>query len=271
MPQGEVDALFAELKAAGKSFPPDSPRGLLAQGTQTSLELAAKANPRWGEPHVRLASIETAPLAKVKELKIATDLEPRNFAYWQALADAQNAAGLPADAAKSWSAAERTAPTEAERARMHQTRLDTEERKTDFELSERKRKADEEAAALQKVKDDATARIHAAEDAANRELGGLKPGGDAPIKWDDLHSGPTVTGTLTKIDCLNGPLRLIIQKTGGGSAALLIRDPKKLLGDTPRGYACGAQRPARKIKVLHDDKPDAKLGTAGDIQFIEFP
>ncbi len=268
MPKTEVDTLFAELQAAGKSFPPDSPRGLFAQGTQTSLELAAKANPRWGEPHFRLAAFETAPLAKVKELKIAAELEPRNVAYWQALADAQTAAELPADAAKSWSSAERAAPTEAERARIHQARLDAEQRKTDFEIAERTRTKEEEAAALQRVKDNAVAEIHAAEDAANRQLGGLKPG-EVPIKWDDLHSGPTVTGTLTRVDCLNGPIRLNIQKTGGGSAALLIRDPKTFLGTS--APTCGVQRPARKIKVLHDDKPDAKLGTAGEIQFIEFP
>jgi hypothetical protein len=270
MPQTEIEALFAELKAAGKSFPPDSARGLLAQGTQTSLELAAKANPLWGEPHVRLAAFETAPLAKVKELKIAVGLEPRKFEYWRALAEAQTAAELPVDAAKSWIAAERAAPNEADRARMHQIRLDAEQRKTDFAIAEKKRIAEEEAAALQRVKDNAAAEIHAAEEAANRQLGGLKPG-DAPIKWDELHSGPTVTGTLTRVDCLNGPLRLIIQKTGGGSAALLIRDPKTFLGNNPRAYICGAQRPARKVKVLHDDKPDAKLGTAGEIQFIEFP
>jgi len=270
VPQPEIDALFAELKAAGKSFPPDSPRGLLAQGTQTALELAIKANPRWAEPHVRLAAFETTPLGKVKELKIATDLEPRNVSYWQALADAQTAAGQHTDAAKSWIAAERAAPTEAERAQMHQTRLDAEQRKTDFAISERKRLAEEEAAALQRVKDNAAAEIHAAEAAANRELGALSTN-QAPIKWDELHSGPTVTGTLTRIDCLSGPLRLTIQKTGGGSAALLIRDPKTFLNAGARAYTCGAQRPARKIKVLHDDKPDAKLGTAGEIQFIEFP
>jgi hypothetical protein len=270
MPQTEVDALLAELKAAGKSFPPDSARGLLAQGTQTSLELAAKANPRWAEPHVRLAAFETAPLDKVKELKIAAELEPRNAGNWEALAEAQTAAELPSDAVKSWSLAERSASTDTERARIHQTRLEAGQRKTDFELANRQRLADEEAARLQRIKDNAAAEIHAAEDAANRQLPGLKPG-ETAIKWDDLHSGPTVTGTLTRIDCLNGPLRLTIQKTGGGTAMLLIRDPKALLNSGVSTNACGVQRPARKIKVLHDDKPDAKLGTAGDIQFIEFP
>ena len=61
LPKSDVDDWLAELKAAGKTFPPASPRGLLAAGTAVSLEQAAKANPRWAEPHVRLAELETNP------------------------------------------------------------------------------------------------------------------------------------------------------------------------------------------------------------------
>jgi hypothetical protein len=81
-----VDDWLAELKAAGKTFSPVSPRGLLAAGTAVSLEQAAKANPRWAEPHVRLAALETNKLVKVSRLKTATTLEPNNSAYgklWQ--------------------------------------------------------------------------------------------------------------------------------------------------------------------------------------------
>jgi hypothetical protein len=275
LPQSEVDGLLAELQSAGKSFPPDSPRGLLAQGTLTSLELAAKANPRWGEPHVRLAALAADPGEKVKELKIATDLEPRNTAYWQALAEAQTAADLPVDAAKSWTRAELAAPTAAERARIRQIRLDAEQKRTDFELAERQRLADERARELQRLKDEAAARVHAAEDAANKQLGELKSGA-TPVPWNELDGANTVTGTLTRIECVagprkNGPLKLIVQQTGGGSAALLIRDPKAFLDNNPRAYTCGAQHPVQKVRITHDGKPDGKLGTAGDIRTIEFP
>src|SRR5689334_11495047 len=81
LPQSDVDDWLAELKAAGKTFPPASPRGLLAAGTAVSLEQAAKANPRWAEPHVRLAELETNALVKVSRLKAATALEPQNSAY----------------------------------------------------------------------------------------------------------------------------------------------------------------------------------------------
>ena len=124
LPKSDVDDWLAELNAAGKSFPPASPRGLLAAGTAVSLEQAAKENPRWAEPHVRLAELETNRLVKVSRLKEATALEPQNSAYWQALAEAQTDAGQPVDAAKSWISAERTARSDAERARIHQIRMD---------------------------------------------------------------------------------------------------------------------------------------------------
>jgi hypothetical protein len=95
LPQSDVDDWLAELKSAGKKFPLGSPRGLFAEGSVISIEQAAKANPRWAEPHVRLAELEANPLAKVARLKEATALEPQKSAYWQALAQAQTAAGQP--------------------------------------------------------------------------------------------------------------------------------------------------------------------------------
>ena len=50
-------------------------------------------------------------------------------------------------------------------------------------------------------------------------------------------------------------------------------DPQKISvhGSGVAEFACGVQRPARKIQVVHDAKPDAKLGTAGDVRVVEFP
>ena len=107
-----LDGLFAELAAGGKNFPPDSPRGLLEKNTRASLELAIKANPRWAEPHFKLAAFETTPELKVKELKAAATLDPRNASYWQALAQAQEAANLYEESVKSWSLAEHAAADE---------------------------------------------------------------------------------------------------------------------------------------------------------------
>ncbi len=176
-----VDALLAELSAGGKSFPPESPRGLLAKGTQSALELAAKANPRWGEPHFRLAALASTSTGKIEELKIATTLQPRNVAYWQALAEAQSAAKLYADAGKSWSEAEHAAPTEAEKVRIRQAHADLDARLADYEAAEKLRIAKEKADELQHIKNAAAAEVHAAEKAANQRLGGDSK--LTPVPW----------------------------------------------------------------------------------------
>ncbi|PYT18454.1 MAG: hypothetical protein DMG59_04455 [Acidobacteria bacterium] len=271
-----ISALMSELAAGGKGFPADSPRGLVSKGTRPALELAAKANPRWAEPHFRIAALETNPVAKIKELKTAATLEPRNPSYWQALAEAQMSANSYADAEKSWAAAERAAPTDADRTRIRQARTDMEDRRAAFEAAEKKRRAEEQARELQRVKDSAAAEVHAAEDAANRRLGPVPKSGKAAVPWWDDPQGEKISGTLTRVDCLNGPLRLTIQMDGvrkNGMVRLLVRDPKQIAvhGSPEAVFGCGVQRPPRKIKVVHNAKADAKMGTVGDVAVVEFP
>ncbi len=264
LPQSDVEDWLAELKAAGKTFPPTSARGLLAAGTAISLEQAAKANPRWAEPHARLAALETNALVKVSRLKAATALAPSNSAYWQALAEAQTAAGQPVDAAKSWISAERTAPGDDDRARIHQIRLAAEQRRIDAEMADTKRAADERAADLQRVKDAAAAEIRAAEAKANREQGGLKSGA-TPVPFSQVYGGETVTGTLTQVECLNGPRRLTIQNAKT-TVKVLVRGTEGL---NPADFTCGEQKPTRQVMVIHDAKPDAKMGTIGNVTTYE--
>jgi hypothetical protein len=269
-----AQALLAELAAAGKSFPPDSPRGLLAKGTRPALELAAKANPRWAEPHFRMAALETNPAAKIPELKIAAALEPRNSRYWQALAEAQTEANEYADAAKSWASAERAAATEADRLRLRQTRTDFEDRRAEFELAEKRRIAEERARDLQRVKDAAAAEVHAAEQSANNRLGGGADSAKCAIPWFGEPPGEKLSGMLARVDCLNnGPLRLTINIDGGGMIRLLIRDLDQLMVQNAGAakFACGVQRPPRKIKVIYNLKADAKLDVVGDVAMVEFP
>ena len=270
--ESAMNDLFAELKAQGKEFPAESPRALLAKGTRPALELAIKANPRWAEPHVKVAALESDPAGKIKELKAAANLEPRNSGYWQALAQAQAMAEQYADAEKSWMLAERSAANDAEREGIHKTRIDFEERRAAFEIAEKKRLAEERAAELQRIKDAAAAEVHAAEAAANQRMGGLKEG-PAPIAWWTDPDGQKVSGTLTRVDCMPDSMRLTVQPPSGAAVRLMIRDPNKLTvkGSGQAEFACGVQKPARKINLVHNGKPDAKLTTSGDVLVVEFP
>jgi len=265
--QAQVSDLLAELDAAGKSFPPGSPRWLLGEGTPTSLEAAGKANPRWGEPHFRLAALLDVPLAKVSELQIAASLEPGKSEYWQALAKAQTAVGQDDAAAKSWASAEHAAPTPAEAERIHQARLAADDRKTDFVLAARKRSADEEAADLQRVKDAAAARLHATENEINQRLGPLDS--KQPVaKWDEFER-QTLIGKVTRIDCVGTAMKFTVQPSIGQGVALWMPDPKAFFASTQKTFTCGVPKQPIGVRIIHDTKADPKQGTAGEIRSID--
>ncbi len=268
-----MDGVFAELAAGGKNFPPDSPRGLVEKNTHASLELAIKANPKWAEPQFKLAQLETDSVAKMKELKAAAALDPRNASYLQALAEAQAMADDYEGAAKSWSLAEKAAKDEPERARIHLAKMALDAARADFSEAEKKRRAEEAARDLERVKAEAAAEVHAAEAAANARLNAGKGAYQSPQAWWDEPTGQKVEGKLTRVECLNGPLRLTIQKDGGAIAKVAIRDLKKLTvnGSNEARFGCGVAKPARKIRLTYEAKPDAKLGTLGDVLVVEFP
>jgi hypothetical protein len=52
-----------------------------------------------------------------------------------------------------------------------------------------------------------------------------------------------------------------------------VRDLNKLTvnGATEAKFGCGVAKPARKIRLTYEKKPDAKLGTLGDVLVVEFP
>jgi hypothetical protein len=287
MDKAAVDAVLAELSAGGKNFPPDSARGLVAQGTTAAYELAMKANPRWGEPHFKLAQLQSNPAQRIAELKLAAKLDPRNVMYWQTLAEAQTGANQYGDAEKSWTAAMKAAPTDAERARIRQVRVDLTEKRADWEESERKRIALEQARELQRIKDAAAAEVHAAEAAINKKVGALDSN-QKPQAWWDESPGQKAAGKLARVDCLAGnSLRLTINLDGGGAIRLMIRDLNKLgvgSGNAPPSidpqsaepiqkakFVCGAQRVPSKIRVIYNVNADAKLNTVGDIAMVELP
>jgi len=273
IPEVAVPVLFEALKVAGKDFPPDSPRGLLKQGTREALRAAVKANPKWAEPHVALADLEYDPVEKAKELKLAAALAPRNSEIWQALAMAQTDSQLFADAEKSWVMAERDAVDDADKARIRKTRLDTNEQRVEYEIRQKKRKTDDETNELEQVKRAAEARIHAAEDAANKRNGSLKPG-TAVVPWWNDEEGEKLSGTLTSVDCVSDDaLRLTVRPSTGAAVRLMIPNVHNLAvkGANEVRFVCGVQKPAKEINLVHDGKPDAQQGTAGNVRTVELP
>jgi hypothetical protein len=273
IPDAGAAAMADDLKADGKDFPPESPRGLLKQGTKESVQAAMKANPKWAEPHVAMADIEYDPVEKAKELKLAAALAPRSSEIWRALAMAQTDSQFFAEAEKSWVMAERNALNDADKAKIHKARLDMGETRVEYEIRQKKRKTDDDTNELEQIKKAAEARIRAAEDAANKRNGTLKPGAVVVPWWND-EDGTKLSGSLTRVDCLAGDaLRLAVQPAGGAAVLLLIPNSRNIAvkGADEVKFVCGIQKPAKAINLVHDGKPDAQQGTAGNVHTVELP
>jgi hypothetical protein len=270
-PVPDTSLITKELQLGGKTFVAGTPRAMAERGTPESLQAAVKANPKWAEPHAKLAAMENNPQTKITELKQATSLQPRNVEYWLALAHAQEAAEQYDDAAKSWARAEIAAPNEDDRTKIHSARIEESEKRAEYDIELKKRLAALRAADLERIKKDAADEVHAAEAAANARQGGLKAG-EKPVAWWTQEQGEYVSGTLTRIECLSGSMRLTIQSANNATLRLAVEDPKQItVREGTAEFVCGVQKPTRKIGVVHDGKPNAKLNTTGNIKVVEFP
>jgi tetratricopeptide (TPR) repeat protein len=237
-----------------------------------AIRKAAQLNPRWAEPHARLAAIEEKPGLAIGMLKRAAELEPRNVQRWLQLADAQLAFKDFAAAGLSWRTAERAAPTEEERRKIEARRLEFEQQRIDLQAAERKRLEDEKAKELEKLRQEALNRIREAELRANAGAGAADPNRKVVDWWDDKTPKQTLTGSLERVDCLKGPARLVIRDNNGKPVQLLISDPGKivLMGEGEMTLGCGPQKPVRRVKIEYAPKPNAKLATAGEVAIVEF-
>ncbi|MEO8100118.1 MAG: hypothetical protein ABI811_20630 [Acidobacteriota bacterium] len=262
----EVAVLLEELKAAGKSFSPDSPRGLLAAGTRESLYAAIAANPKWAEPHARIAALMVDPKSRIAPLEKATQLEPRHSEYWEALAKAQTAANMFIEASKSWLGAERAAGTEAERARIRRERAAIEEQRVEAEMAIQRAARDEAERELRRVIAESEARVKAAETSANR-ANTLESGpstGQAAVSFKEGFSGIRVEGRLTEVECVDSILKLMIQVPNKSTTVVLVRaNPIDQAGQPV--FKCGPVDPARRIEVVHNGKADIRWNTVGEV------
>ena len=77
-------------------------------------------NPKLDEPFVLMAKRDTDPRKRLMHWKAATERNPRNPDYWQALADSYLAEHNYAEAAKAWKQGEQAATDPAIREKLWQ-------------------------------------------------------------------------------------------------------------------------------------------------------
>jgi tetratricopeptide (TPR) repeat protein len=233
-----------------------------------ALLRAAGINPKLDEPFAMMAERDTDPRKRLAHWKAAAERDPRNAAYWQALAECYLADHNFAEAAKAWREAEQAATDPARRDRMRQARVAIEGQRLDFEAAEKQRQAEEEAREIATLKDQARANLHAAEAKYN---GDRKPVADA-VPWSDApHPPGKIAGTLKQVDCLGKQARLVVEGDDRKTVKLLVGDAGTILivGNNQARLVCGAQNP-RRVVVEYFPKANARLATTGEVAIIEF-
>ncbi|MBM3735999.1 MAG: hypothetical protein FJW39_09460 [Acidobacteria bacterium] len=233
--------------------------------TKESLRKAMEINPRWAEPHFRFGALMQTPGGRVAPLKKACELEPRNIGYWKALAQAQVDAKDFAAALLSWRSAERAGADPEERARIETLRREYEQQRLELEAAERRRQEEIRQKELEQLKAESEARIREAEARANARLGKFESA-EKPVEWwDGPQAKASVEGTLERVDCVKGPHTLHV-RAAGKLGAYRLGDPSKItIVGGEASFACGPQKPARKIRVGFNPN-----GAINEIVALEF-
>ena len=235
-----------------------------------ALLKAAGINPKLDEPFVLMAQRDTDPRRRLMHWKAATERNPREPSYWEALANCYLADHNYSEAAKAWRGGEQAATDPAVRERMHQARMSIEQQRLDYEAAEKQRQSDADARDMEKLKAEARAHVHELEQKYNQ---GEAPKADSKAVpwWDGPKPGGKATGMLERVDCLGKQFRLLVRSSDGKTVRLLIPDAGQiaLSGGGDQSLACGAQQP-RRVIIEYFPKANARLGTAGEVATIEF-
>jgi hypothetical protein len=237
---------------------------------EDALLKAVGINPKLAEPFALMAARDTDPRKRLMHWKSATERDPRNTAYWKALAETYLDENNYGEAGKAWRGGEQAATDPAERERFHRARMLVEQQRLDHEEAEKRREAEEKAREIDRLKTEARAELHKAE---ARFSDGPPASGDKAVPWwDGPKPGGAVSGTLKQVDCLpRQQARLYIEDAAHKIVKLLVADPAKVVyaGSGEVSLGCGVQK-ARRVTVAYFPKANARLATAGEVATIDF-
>jgi tetratricopeptide (TPR) repeat protein len=234
----------------------------------TALLKAAGINSKLDEPFALMAARDTDPQKRQAHWRAAAERNPRNPAYWKALAETYVVNHEYGEAAKAWTQGEQAATDPAQRAQMHQARMEIEQQRLDYEQAERRRKADEDARELARLKSEALAQVHKLE--ADNSTSVPSSGAAVPW-WDGPKPDSKIKGTLRQVDCLGKQARLMVEGDDHKTLRLLVADPSQIAitGKGELALGCGRQ-PGRAVVIEYFRKPNPRLTTAGEVATIEF-
>ena len=229
------------------------------------LKKAAQLSPFWAAPLAAQAKLVRDPKDKIELLKNATRLDPRGTEYWIQLAEVQGEAGQGSASQGSWIRAEDSTSTEAERARVHQLRMDSEKARLDAAMEAERRDREAPHLADERAERSEAARIQAAERRANTAVdaaaGGNKP--ENVVPWSDVVPKKKLSGKLVKVDCLGSDARISVLDRTGTTVLLLLKNVSE------SGLSCGVPSRVARVSLTYSAEPDDRFGTAGNVTELE--
>ncbi len=240
--------------------------GLPAVEALPLLKRAAQLNERWAEPVYRQAQLAASPAERAALLKTALKLNPRAANVWVELAQLQTVSGEATAAQGSWLRAEDAAPSDAERNRIHELRLSSEQERLDAADAARRSERDAAHLADQQALQAETDRIRAAEQKANQSVPAASDEAaktaDA-VPWNSLVKQRKLNGLLVRVDCLKAGWRLSVKASSGATTQLLL--PKTTDTELP----CGLQSKPRRVSLEYRAVADDELHTSGEVTSLQ--
>ena len=233
------------------------------------LKEALTFDPKYAPAHWELGDKLDDPTARLAEWKIALGLAPHNVDWWVSYARLNEGQKHWAEAGRAWTAAAQASSDPAKREEYLSARGRIEQQRLDDEAAEKRRDELAKAAEIDRLKAEARKEIASIEARANSQS--PKKNDNAPVLdwWDDANA-PTLTGTLTRVDCVGKQLRLTVKETGGAVRVLSIADPS---GINVKGgevtFTCGVQKP-RAVIVHYKPAADSAGGVFGQVTGIEY-
>ncbi len=198
-----------------------------------NLRKTVQLDPNYAEAHFLLSLLGPAE-EKIEHLNRAVAILPRQSNFWHALAMAQHDLGHTEAARRAAARALENATTEQETTMAQ--------------------------AALRLAGQTKEAR------------GPKKPDVVVPPSWNEPKGDARVEGVLRRIDCFSQGARMFLE-AGGRHVSVYIANPGEVLlrdaSSVTFEFACGVQKP-RNVSVEYVTRPDARLGTAGDVVSIQF-
>jgi len=231
------------------------------------LKKALEIDPKYAPAHWELGDKYDDPTPRLAEWKIALELEPHRDDWWVHYAKLNEGQKHWAEAGRAWMAASVAATDPAKREEYLQARLKIEQQRLDDEAAERAKNAAEKAAEINKLKAQARQEIAAAEARANAQNKTKDDGAPVMDWWGDAKL-PVLNGSLTRVDCGEGQLRLQVRETSGAVRTMLIADPNSVeVRGGEMKFSCGPQKP-RAVTIHY--KPSKVAGVYGEVAGFEY-